>query len=125
MNHPDFGRLCYFCDVNQTDANSLALTPRDSYHKTVYVAELGLQIRSDVGTIAQVQVQLCTSNPQLVVGIVVVFDQVGAQPLSKFRLRLLTRSGGHAFVVKGLNKERAAYEITPIVGGVTPVEVTW
>jgi len=124
VNHPDFGTLCYFCDVNQTAAGSLLLTPRDSYHKTVYMAELGLQIRSDAGTIAQVQVQMSASDPHQVSGVVVVFDEVGAQPLSKFRLRLLTRSGGHVFVAKGLNKERAGYEVTPIVG-VTPVEVAW
>ena len=117
--HPDFGDLCYFCDVEKDAASGVVtVTPRDSYRRTVYLAELGLQVRSDVGTIAKVEVEDTTK-------VTVFYDEVGTQPLSQFRLRLLCRSSanGHCSAgqdsyrpVGGLVKARGAYAIKPEVG---------
>ena len=48
-----FGDLCYFCDVETAPNGDRSVTPRDSYRRTVYIAEIGLQIRSDAGTLAR------------------------------------------------------------------------
>ena len=51
-----FGDLCYFCDLDTKASGVLVVTPRDSYRRTVYVGQLGLQVRSDAGTLARVEV---------------------------------------------------------------------
>ena len=123
LRDDDFGDLCYFCDVSSHDGY-ITVTPRDSYHRTVYISELGLQIRSDAGTIARVEVQRDEAGSS-VTSVVVVFDPVGDQPLSRFRLRLLTRSGSRVFSAKGLEKARGGYDVTPSEGGTTQVELAW
>ena len=102
VQHPVFGPLCYFCDLTTSssvaaeDGNDngsgsdnmvLTVTPRDSYRRTVFVAALGLQIRSDAGTLAKLTVDLAAKT------VTVFYDEVGTQPLSEFRFRVLCRSG--------------------------------
>lgn len=124
VTSPDLGDLCYFCDLNSTAGGGLLVIPRDSYRRTVYIAALGLQIRSDAGTIGNVEIQRDSASAA-VTGVVVMFDPVGGQPLSKFRVRLLTRSGSHAFSAKGLQKTRNGYDIIPRPDGATPVVIVW
>jgi hypothetical protein len=38
------------------NAGAVTIVPRDSYRRTVYIASLGLQVRSDAGTLAKVSV---------------------------------------------------------------------
>ena len=99
----------------------VTVTPRDSYRRTLYLAELGLQIRSDAGTIAKVEFDTKSGAKATV-----FFNQVGTQPLSRFRLRLVCRSrvkghcstGQHSYTPhdKGLIKSQGAYTIKPEVG---------
>jgi hypothetical protein len=59
-------------------------------------------------------------------GVRVFFSRIDAQPLSKFRLRLLTRAGSRAFAPIGTYTfSRGAYEIPPAAGGLTEVGVSW
>lgn len=90
VHHPIFGALCYFCDLNATSTagkQTLSITPRDSYRRTVFVAALGLQFRSDAGTVSKVDVDVQAKT------VTVWYDEVGEQPLSEFRFRVLCRSG--------------------------------
>lgn len=73
VKHPVFGDLCYFCDILEqqqqqqpgegaqvgmgANAGAVTIVPRDSYRRTVYIASLGLQVRSDAGTLAKVSVE--------------------------------------------------------------------
>jgi hypothetical protein len=117
VKHPIFGDLCYFCDVEK-DATSglLTITPRDSYRRTVYLAELGLQVRSDAGTIAKVEVDTHlpvtpqSGPPQ--VKVTVYYSEVGTQPLSQFRLRLLCRSSVKGHCTAGQDSYLPAAEET-------------
>jgi hypothetical protein len=121
IKHPVFGELCYFCDVAKDASGVVTVTPRDSYRRTLYLAELGLQIRSDAGTIAKVEFDTKSGAKATV-----FFNQVGTQPLSRFRLRLVCRSrvkghcstGQHSYTPhdKGLIKSQGAYTIKPEVG---------
>ena len=124
IKHPVFGDLCYFCDVAKDASGVVTVTPRDSYRRTVYLAELGLQIRSDAGTIAKVEVDTKNGGSSGAKA-TVFFNQVGTQPLSQFRLRLLCRSSvkGHCSTghdsykpAAGLIKSQGAYTIKPEVG---------
>jgi hypothetical protein len=87
VKHPVFGDLCYFCDV-KSDAGTgvVTVTPRDSYRRTVYIAELGLQVRSDAGTIAHVEVKY-GAKPSVTVH----FAPVAEQPLSEVSRHALCR----------------------------------
>lgn len=139
--HPDFGPLCYYCDLASTESepassppsasSTFTVAPRDSYRKKVYVAPLGLQIISDAGTIESV---VLTTAAMSVTGVTIVFSAVGKQPLSRFRLRLLTRSGSKTFAAKGLEVTRGGYDVTPasvssnaqgVGGSTTSVVVEW
>jgi len=93
VKHEVFGYLCYFCDLlkpttTTAASDGVALVPRDSYRRTVYIAELGLQLRSDAGTLAKISI--VGSGPSTTV--TVYFDPIGNQPLSAFRLRVLCRA---------------------------------
>lgn len=113
VKHSVFGLLCYFCDL-QT-GSEVVIVPRDSYRRTVYIAELGLQVRSDAGTLAKVAVDIDKRS------VTVFFDAVGSQPLSAFRFRVLCRSA--ALCANGvdtykptnpaLKKTRGGYVIKP------------
>ena len=126
--HKDFGWLCYFCDVEHGQTY-LRVFPRDSYHRTVYLASLGLQIQSEVGTIFAVEMR---RSAQVAAQVTVTFDIIGSQPLTKFRLRLACRDtttgacarGLHTYVVDGVKKTRGAYEIVPAANGNTNVTIT-
>ena len=54
-----------------------------------------------------------------IAGVVVVFDGIGDQPLSRFRLKLITRAGEKVFTAKGLTKTRGAYDVPTASGSVT------
>jgi len=102
----------------------LSLVPRDSYRRRVFVAPLGLQICSDAGTIARVDAVLDEAREN-VIGLRVIFSAVGVQPLSRFRLRLTTRSGSLAFrPVGSYVQSRGAYDVPPS-SGETEVQVAW
>ena len=124
VHHADFGWLCYFCDVAHS-ADRLALSPRDSYHRRVFIAPLGLMIQSDGGTLQEVVCTLGASGA--IVGIQVVYAPIGVQPLSNFRLRLAAPSGGHVFGLAGhFVKSRGSWQISPAsASGPTALNVTW
>ena len=129
----DKGWLCYFCDFGTApaapapDASRLTVEPRDSYRRKVYVAPLGLQIVSDAGTIARVDLELAPTTGA-VTAVTVTFDPKGDQPLSRFRLRLLSRRAKDpipAFAAKGLALTRGGYDVPVDAQGQTTVTVTW
>ena len=111
VKHPAFGDLCYFCDLEKGAAGNLSVTPRDSYRRTVFIAALGLQVRSDAGTIARVEVEEAR--------VTVHFDAVGTQPLSQFRFRVLCRSpklcarGEATYKPTGLTMTRGGFVLKP------------
>jgi len=125
VRHEDFGWQCYFCDVS-LGAGKLTLTTRDSLRRRVYVAPLGLQIRSDAGTIERVEATLDAADEQLL-SVTVVFSAVGSQPLEHFRLRLVTRAGTLSFrPIGSFVQTRGAYEIPPDHHDKpTEVKVSW
>ena len=138
IHHDDFGWQCFFCDllaasgtgVRTGSGATLTLMPRDSYRRRVFLAPLGLQIVSEAGTLAHVDCLLDgASNGTSIVGVRVAFSPVGAQPLSSFRLRLLTKAGRLRFrVAGGFPLERGAYVIAPPAGRPprgAVVNVTW
>ncbi len=111
----------------QGGGGTLSLVPRDSYRRRVFVAPLGLQIASEAGTIARVDCALDGAGEALL-SVRVFFSPIGAQPLTRFRLRLLTRAGSRAFAPTGSYAfSRGAYEVPPKAGphGLTEVEVSW
>ena len=135
--HPDFGPLCYYCDIATAGSpkatpaavgaaaggsSSVTVVPRDSYRKKVHVGPLGLHIVSDAGTIHSVVITTTGSTPS---SVTVVFSAVGTQPLSRFRLRLLTRSGSKDFTAKGLTMSRGGYDVKASSSGTTSVVVEW
>ena len=130
VKHPDFSWLCYFCNTRIAN-RTITLIPKDSYRRTVFIASIGLQIRSEVGSIAEVQVTLSAadhndesagnSGDGDVIGCIVVYDPVGDQPLSGYRLKLLTRSGTNQFAAKDLIKARGAYDVPVSTPHVTVV----
>ena len=97
---------CYFCNL-RSDADhsaqtagasgtvaAMSVTPRDSYRRKVFIAALGLQIVSDAGTVARVEL---AATPEGAVNgnkLSVIFNPVGKQPLSRFRLRLISTTTG-------------------------------
>jgi hypothetical protein len=101
-------------------STKVTIAPRDSYHRTVYIGELGLQIRSEAGTIASVQI--IVDGTGTITNVSVVFDAVGEQPLSKYRLKLIARSGEKVFAADGLTKVRGAYDVPT---GSPTVTITW
>jgi len=142
VQHPVFGPLCYFCDLTTSssvaaeDGNDngsgsdnnmvLTVTPRDSYRRTVFVAPLGLQIRSDAGTLAKLNVDLAAKT------VTVFYDEVGTQPLSEFRFRVLCRSGEKlcpagvaTYKPKGqkLMEDRGGFVVKPPTNSHDPVVV--
>ena len=123
VRHEDLGWQCYFCDL-VLSGEVLSLVPRDSCHRRVFIAPLGLHIVSDAGTLARVVFLLDAA--QSIIGLQVSFSPVGAQPLRNFRLRLLTRSGSLSFNLEGFPRVRGAFVVAPQVGGgLTTVNVTW
>ena len=76
----------------------------------------GLQVRSDAGTLAKVEVDVAKQT------VTVYFDEVGAQPLSEFRFRVLCRSeklctaGADTYKPAGLAKTRGGFVVKPTVG---------
>ena len=130
VQHEDFGWLCYWCDLEKTTTaamttKQLLLYPRDTYRRTVHIAPLGLQIVADVGVISSVELTLSAADngSAEIQAVKVIFAAVGQQALTKYRLRLNTRSGDHKFVASGVGAVvRGAYDV-PIA---TPsVEVKW
>jgi hypothetical protein len=133
------GWLCYLCDTTTTtseSASTIVLEPRDSYRRRVFIAPLGLQVVSDGGTIAQVHVTIsndASTSAVSISAVTVVFDDVGAQPLTQFRLRFNDRwanptSGATArdFHVEGTPLTKGAYVITPqSTTNLTAVVVEW
>ena len=133
VRHPDFGWLCYFCDLataTATTASSavttVTITPRDTYRKKVYIAALGLQIISDAGTLHSVTTQL-SSDGKTISSVTVAFNPKGKQPLTRFRLRLLTRAKGAGFKgyapASGLKMTRGGWDIAPVSGSITSVVI--
>ena len=107
--------------------SAIVLSPRDSYHRRVYIAPLGLHIVSDAGTLESVTCLIGAADEAAIVGVSVTFSDIGAQPLRNFRLRLLTRSGKLTFKLDGgFPESHGAYVIAPQAGrrGST-VNVTW
>jgi len=121
VRDPDLGWLCYFCDLAQ-QPDRLVVTPRDTYRKRLYVASIGLQIVSDAGTIEKVEVTLVGKE---IAAVNVVYDPRGGQPLSRFRLRLISRAGGRVFAAKGLCLTRGGYDIPADSGAPVPVALVW
>lgn len=124
VDHPDLGIQCYFCDVRAKEA-AITLTPRDSYRRRVFISQLGLDLISDAGIIAQVDCLLNPAGGGAIVGVRVSFAPIGDQPLRRFRLRLITRAGGRAFSLKGFPLERGAFVVAPEKEGTTSVNVSW
>ena len=122
VRHDDLGWLCYFCDAD-VRADAVQLAPRDSYRRRVFVAPLGLLLTSDAGRIAWVRCALDASGA--ITEVTVAFEPVGAQALSRFRLRLAARAGGRAFRLRGgYALVRGAYEIPASAQGAN-VSVAW
>ena len=119
--HPDLGWLCYFCNLNSSSASEMVVAPRDTYRRKIYVGPLGLQIISDAGVFESAR--LATAGGKIA-GVVVTFGPVADQPLSHFRLRLLTRSGSKVFTAKGLSMTRGGYVIAPTNTN-TAVTIEW
>merc|ERR1711957_286655 len=91
VNDADKGWLCYFCDLNMRtvdQAVSLAIAPRDSSHRRIFLGPLGLQVISDAGTLAQANATFHGDNLET---LAVTFDPIGQQPLTSFRLRFKGR----------------------------------
>merc|ERR1740117_1070098 len=123
VTHPVFGQLCYFCDLIPGAAGVVTIAPRDTYRRPIFIAELGLQLRSDAGTIAEAEVDVAEKTVTL------HFDAVGAQPLSEFRFRALCRSpalcaaGVDTYAPVGLVKTRGGYAVKPAASGYTTVVI--
>jgi len=124
VEHDDFGWCCYFCD-HYVNSASVKLVPRDSARRRMFIAPLGLDLVSEAGKLAQL---LCILDATgTIIGLSVTWAPVGAQPLRRFRVRLVTRAGGRKFRLEGgAPMERGAYVVTPAAGkGLTTVNVTW
>ena len=126
----DLGWLCYFCDIDAAAAiaaaGTITIKPRDSFRRKVFVASLGLQIVSDAGTLAGVQLTLGPSGD--VTGIVVTFSPKGEQPLTRFRLRLLSRRAKDpitTFAAQGLALTRNGYDVPIDAHNQATVTVIW
>ena len=132
--------------TSTTDSDwTFSLVPRDSYRRRVYIAPLGLHLVSDAGTIANITMAAnikppaaCTSAPALigtgaptvsVSSLLVTYDAVGSQPLTKFRLRLVDRTckgNSRRFSVKDASLSRGSYLITPAsTSGAATVQIVW
>ena len=145
VRHPDLGWQCFFCDLgisqlsewqetarNSSSASSrtMHLLPRDSLRRRVYLAPLGLLISSDAGEIAWVRCVRSPRDDSELTGVIVGYARRGAQPLSRFRLRLEARSGSRVFsvAVRGgasIGVVRGAHEIEPRQDGSAEVSIVW
>jgi hypothetical protein len=134
------GWLCYLCDSTTTttpseSTTSIVLKPRDSYRRRVFIAPLGLQLVSEGGTFAEVHVTVSTSDdasPPTISALTVIFDAVGTQPLTQFRLRLNDRwansiSGAEKrdFHVPGISRTNNVYVIPASATNMTMATVEW
>ena len=122
VEDPDKGALCFFCDFTAT-GSSAVLVPRDTYRRRVFLGTLGLQISSEAGLIARVELGMGAKGA--INSVKVVFAAVGRQPLTTLRLRLATRSGARVFKAVGVGElVRGAYSVKPAaVGGETIVSI--
>ena len=114
VHHDDFGWLCYFCDVDVASAGGLTVTPRDSYRRRVFLASFGILITSDAGVLQRV-----VWDPKYPARVRVVYAPVGAQPLTRFRLRLrgTGESSAYKFKVDGHTESRGAWDVAAAPGG--------
>ena len=134
----DKGWLCYFCDLSSVGGGGdavgattgtltrLALRPRDSYRRKIFVAPLGLQVVSDAGTLASAQIAVAPDGT--VTGVSITYDTKGEQPLTRFRLRLLSRRGKKpvaGFSARGLSRTRGGYDVPLDSQGQATVTVDW
>merc|ERR1711920_734407 len=55
--HPDYGPLCYLCDLIST-AGGYKLVPRDAYRQRVYLEPIGLYLQADSGIFASIALNL-------------------------------------------------------------------
>jgi hypothetical protein len=148
VDDKDKGWLCFFCDVSggsggsdgsdrsggsstprpqaAAAVSSLTIEPRDSYRRKVFVAPLGLQVVSDAGTLARVTLALAADG-HTVAGVTVTYSAKGTQPLSRFRLRLLSRRTKEPlkFAAKGLALTRGGYDVPVDAQGHATVVVSW
>ena len=113
VHHDDFGWLCYFCDVDVASAGGLTVTPRDSYRRRVFLASFGILITSDAGVLQRV-----VWDPKYPARVRVVYAPVGAQPLTRFRLRLrgCGESSAYKFKVDGHTESRGAWDVAAAPG---------
>ena len=114
FHHDDLGWLCYFCDVDVASAGGLTVTPRDSYRRRVFLASFGILITSDAGVLQRV-----VWDPKYPARVRVVYAPVGAQPLTRFRLRLrgCGESSAYKFKVDGHTESRGAWDVAAAAGG--------
>merc|ERR1712203_128232 len=102
----------------------LTIAPKDTYHRRIFLAPIGLQLVTDAGTLAQVQVTFNVKDGSLA-SLTATFDEVGEQPLSTFRLRF-KGYGSRGFYVKDAKLSRGSYEVVPAEqGGETMVDIAW
>ena len=123
VHHDDLGWLCYFCDVDVASAGGLTVTPRDSYRRRVFLASFGVLITSDAGVLQRV-----IWDPKYPARVQVVYAPVGAQPLTRFRLRLrgCGESSAYKFKVAGHTESRGAWDVAAApAGGETTVDFSF
>ena len=51
VHHPSFGPSCYLCNLQQSSAGELTITPVDSLQRRLYIEPLGTAVALDVGRI--------------------------------------------------------------------------
>ena len=143
VDDADKGWLCYFCDaaVSTSATGTVVVVPRDSYRRKVYVASLGLQVVSDAGTLASVELSFKEGKAEeeggsggggggrTVTGVTIRYSPKGSQPLTRFRLRLLSRRAKDpvaGFTAKGLTLTRGGYDVpVDAATGAATVVVSW
>lgn len=63
VDHPVLGVICYLCDV--VVGSTLIVTPRDLYHRSLYIEPAGLWVKSLAGDISEAALSLSEGKAEL------------------------------------------------------------
>lgn len=119
VNHPEFGWQAFGGNL-VVDADTVRLTPLDSFRKRIYLAPLGLWMTLDAGRFEQVELNPGTGLVR--VGLAPRDDHT---PAARLRVEQpgQAQAGGSYTVSGSFSRERDAY-VVPLDTDVTWVELT-
>lgn len=124
--HPRLGWLCFMCDLLTESDTLVAIAPRDTYRRRVYLAPVGLWAVAETGLLANVTMDLNARTVTIVFepsAVAAAAAGMQAAPYAFLRLRFEQAAPGarpYAFSLtepQGATLVRDAMQFAPAVGG--------